>query len=129
MATKGPSYQYGNTKGSNGKGKPTKHIGYAWAKDFGNGLLDSHFTEHGKEFGFKTKEEYANHAVHFANQIDRKNFDSVVDKKGTTYKWDKRTGVMVEVNKKGIIISYRHTGGSLWYYNKKGEKTWVKTTK
>ena len=33
MATKGASYRYGNTRGANHRGEPTKHIGYAWAKD------------------------------------------------------------------------------------------------
>ena len=34
MATKGASYRYGNTKGSNHQGKATEHINYAWAKAF-----------------------------------------------------------------------------------------------
>lgn len=29
MATKGASYRYGNTRGANHRGEPTKHIGYS----------------------------------------------------------------------------------------------------
>lgn len=129
MATKGASNRYGNSNGAGGKGKPTSNINYAWAKDFGKGLVDSHYEKHSKEFGSISKKQYISDAIHFANTVDRKNYASVVDKRGTTYKWDTRNGKMVEVNKNGIIVSYRHTGGNLWYINKKGEKTWIKTIK
>lgn len=43
MATKGASYRYGNTRGANHRGEPTKHIGYAWAKDFNKLTLQDHF--------------------------------------------------------------------------------------
>ena len=78
MATKGASNRYGNTKGSNHQGRPTEHINYAWAKDFNRGGLDRHFNDHGKEFGCKSKEEYAAKALKFANQtirIDQKMTD------------------------------------------------------
>ena len=54
MATKGASYRYGNTRGSKHQGEVTKHINYAWAKDFNRGGIDQHFRDHGKEFGAKT---------------------------------------------------------------------------
>ena len=37
MATKGASYRFGNTKGSNHQGKATEYINYAWAKAFNRG--------------------------------------------------------------------------------------------
>ena len=73
MPTKGPSNRYGNTNGSNHNGRPTENINYPWAKDFNRGGLSKHFRDHGKEFGAKSKEEYASKAVHFANTIDRNN--------------------------------------------------------
>ena len=126
MATKGASNRYGNTKGSNHRGIPTEHINYAWAKDFNRGGLERHFNNHGKEFGCKTKEEYAAKALKFANTIDRDNCKSVIDKNGTTYKFNVKTNVLVEVTKDGYIISYRHYGKNIWYNSKKGVKEWIK---
>lgn len=126
MSTKGASLRYGNTKGSNHKGTPTEHIGFAWAKGFNRGGLTRHFNKHGKEFDCKTKEEYEAKAVSFANTIDRKNAKSVVDKNGTTYKYNPKTNVMVEVTKDGYIVSYRHYGKEFWYLNKRGEKVWIR---
>ena len=129
MATKGASFRYGNTNGSNGKGKPTKHIRYAWAKDFNRGGLEQHFRDHGKEFGVGNPEEYASKAVHFANEVDRKNYKSVVDWKNTTYKYDTRSGVLCIVDKNGFVISYHHTGSYFKYTPKKGGKeaiVWIR---
>lgn len=126
MATKGPSMRYGNTNGAHNRGKENKNINYSRAKDFNRGGLKRHFIKHGKEFGAKTMQEYAAKAVHFANKVDRQNYKSVVDYKGTTYKFDPRNGRMVEVTKDGYVISYRHIGGKFWYYSKKGEITWTK---
>ena len=126
MPTKGASMRYGNTNGARHRGEATENMNYPWAKDFSRGSLEKHFIDHGKEFGAKTKKEYAAKVVHFANEVDRKNYKSVVDYKGTTYKYDPRNGRMVEVTKDGYVISYRHTGDKFWYYSKKGEKTWIK---
>ena len=126
MATKGASNRYGNTKGSNHQGKPTERTNYAWAKDFNRGGLSRHFEEHGVEFGCKTKEEYVAKAINFANIVDRENCKSVVDYKQTTYKYNQKTNVLVEVTKNGYIISYRHYGKGFWYKNKKWEKVWIK---
>jgi pyocin large subunit-like protein len=104
----------------------TDNINYSWAKDFNRGGLKRHFIDHWKEFDAKTTQEYAAKAVHFANEVDRKNYKSVVDYKGTTYKFDPRNGRMIEVTKDGYVISYRHIGGKFWYYSKKGEKSWIK---
>lgn len=126
MATKGASFRYGNTNGANHRGEATSHINYAWAKDFNRGSLEKHFNEHGKEFGARTKFEYASKAVHFANNVDRKNYKSVIDYKGTTYKYDTRNGILVQVSKDGYVISYRHTGGKFWYAKEKGVRKWIK---
>ncbi len=126
MATKGASNRYGNTKGSNHQGRPTEHTNYAWAKDFNRGGLERHFKNHGKEFGCKSKEEYSAKALKFANTIDRENCKSVVDRNGTTYKYNPKTNVLVEVTKDGYIVSYRHYGSTFWYETKKGVKEWIK---
>ncbi len=126
MPTKGASMRYGNTNGSHHRGEATEFINYQWAKDFNRGGVDRHYSDHGKEVGAHSKEEYAAKAVHFANEIDRRNYKSVVDFKGTTYKYDPRNGMMVEVSKDGYVISYRHVGKEFWYYSKKGIKTWIK---
>ena len=126
MATKGASFRYGNTRGANHRGESTKDINYAWAKDFNRGKLEQHFKDHAKEFGCRTKEEYLAKALRFANTIDNINFKSVVDKKGTTYKYNPKTRELVEVTKKGYIVSYRHYGKTDWYIDKKGVKQWLK---
>lgn len=126
MATKGASYRYGNTNGSKHRDDPSGFINYQWAKDFNKTGLIQHFKDHGKEFDSLSKEDYAAKAVHFANEIDRKHYKSVVDYKGTTYKYDPRDGRLVEVTKDGYVISYRHTGDKFWYYSKKGMKKWIK---
>lgn len=126
MATKGPSMRYGNTNGAHHRGGRTQRINYAWAKDFNRGGLERHFNEHGKEFGIINKKDYVAKAIHFANQVDRKNYKSAIGYKGTTYKYDCRNGRLVEVTKDGYVISYRHTGESFWYYSKEGRKKWIK---
>ena len=104
MATKGASYRYGNTRGANHRGEPTKHIGYSWAKDFNKSSLQDHFNRHGGDFNAKSKEEYAAKAVHFANTVDRKNFKSVKDYHGSTYKYDPRNGSYAIITKDGYEI-------------------------
>lgn len=128
MSTKGASYRYGNTNGSNHKGEPSKHIGFEWAKDFNRGSLERHFNSHGKEFNARTAGEYAAMAVHFANTIDRKHYKSVVDRNGSTYKYDPRDGRLAIISKDGYIISYHHTGNGFTYRSKKGKqvKVWIK---
>lgn len=126
MATKGPSMRYGNTNGAHHRGESTERINYAWAKDFNRGGINNHFYRHAKEFGINSKTDYIAKAIHFANEVDRKNYKSVIDYKGTTYKYDRRNGRLVEVTKDGYVISYRHTGDSFWYYPKEGRKKWIK---
>ncbi len=126
MPTKSASYRYGNTRGSKSKGKPTEHIKYAWAKDFNKNGLEKHFKDHGKEFGCSNINDYVAHAVSFANHIDRVKYKSVVDWRETTYKYNPKDNILVEVSKEGYIISYRHYGDKFWYEPKKGKKVWIK---
>lgn len=125
MSSKGPSNRYGNTRGSDGKGRPTSHINYQWAKDFNKNSLDKHFDEHGKQMGFSTINEYGAHAVSFANRIDRKNCVSFIDDKGSTYKYNKKTNEFVIVTKKGIVVTYFKPKDGYAYYKKQKEmKQW-----
>lgn len=128
MPTKGPSLRYGNTNGAHNRGQASANINYAWAKGFSKGDLKQHFSKHGKEFGARSKEEYASKAVHFANAVDRQNCKSVVDFNGTTYKYNCKNGVVVIVTQDGYVISYHHSGGKFTYSPKKGEKKsiWIK---
>lgn len=128
MPTKGASMRYGNTNGAHHRGEATEHINYAWAKDFNRGGLDKHFKDHGKEFNSKSKQEYAAKAVHFANEVDRINYKSVVDKRGSTYKYDSRNGRLAIITKDGYVVSYHHTGNKFTYINKKGQviTKWIK---
>ena len=110
MATKGASNRYGNTRGSGNNGKKTKNVNYAWAKAFNRGGIKRHFENHGREFNCKSKEEYEAKAIRFANMIDNKNCKIAVDYKGTTYKYNYKQNILVEVTKDGYIISFRHYG-------------------
>lgn len=126
MPTKGANMRYGNTNGAHHRGEATVNINYAWAKDFSRGGLNQHFKDHGKEFDAVSEKDYAAKAVHFANEVDRQHYKSVIDYKGTTYKYDPRNGRLAEITKDGYVISYRHTGNRFWYYSKKGVRTWIK---
>ena len=125
MSTKGASNRYGNSNGSKHQGMPTKHINYAWTKGFSKGGLEQHYIDHGKEFGAISKVDYAMKAVHFANTVDRQHHKSVIDYKGTTYKYDPRDGRLAIITKDGYVVSYHHTGKGFWYYPKKGERVWI----
>ena len=128
MPTKGASMRYGNTNGAHHRGEATEHINYAWAKDFNKGGINKHFKDHGREFGAKTKQEYAAKAVHFANNIDRQHYKSVIDRNGSTYKYDPRDGRLAIISKDGYVVSYHHTGEKFTYINKKGKITtkWIR---
>ncbi len=128
MATKGPSMRYGNTRGAHHRGDVSDHIGYQWAKDFNRGGLEQHSKDHGKEFGAVSAADYASKAVHFANAVDKQNYKSVIDKNGTTYKYDPRDGRLAIITKDGYVVSYHHTGNKFTYTDKKGKKItkWIK---
>ncbi|MBE6136313.1 MAG: hypothetical protein E7181_03505 [Erysipelotrichaceae bacterium] len=128
MATKGASLRYGNTNGAHHRGEATQNINYPWAKDFNKKRLDYHFERHGKEFGAKSRKDYAAKAVHFANEIDRQHYKSVVDKYGSTYKYDPRNSRLAIITKDGYVVTYHHTGDKFTYTNKKGKEVtkWIK---
>ncbi|MEG0034554.1 MAG: hypothetical protein RR734_03105 [Bacilli bacterium] len=126
MSTKGASNRYGKTNGSKHQGEKDARIGYAWAKDFSKGGLDNHFKKHGNQFGVKSKEEYASQSVHFANTINRKQYKSLIDYNGTTYKYDIKNAILAIITKDGYVISYHYIRKEFWYYKKKGKKVWIK---
>lgn len=117
MASKGPANRYGRTRGAR-QGKPTQNTNFAWARDFNKSTMPDHFGRHGAQVGAGSKEEYAAKAVTFANNIDRKNCLSFVDKNGSTYKFSKKTEEFVIVNSKGYVITYFKPKEGLKYYKK-----------
>ena len=122
MSTKGPSNRYGNTNGSKGNGIATKHINYQYAKDYNKSKLSTDFEKHSADFGVSNERDYASHAVHFANTIDRKNCDSFVDAKGSTHKYNKITNTYVVVDKKGYVVTYfKPSRGINYYHEQKGK--------
>lgn len=128
MPTKGASFRYGNTNGAHHRGEASPNINYPWAKDFLGTNLKSHFKSHGGEMGIKGEKDYAAKAVHFANEVDRQHYKSVINYKGETYKYDPNSKLLVVVTKQGYIRTFYDTRGSggFYYYPKKGKKVWIK---
>ncbi len=120
MATKGASNRYGNSNGSKGAGLPTGSIKYQWAKDFSRNTLNGHFNNHGKSMGFDSKESYKQHAIKFANTVDRKNCESFFDENWSTYKYNKKTNEFAIITKDGYVVTYYKPTGGYKYY--KGQK-------
>ena len=125
MATKGASNRYGTKQGKNSPNNP-HGVNYEWARDFNKYSLDIHFDRHGKEFGLSSKESYKQHAIRYANTVDKKNCTVYVDIKGTTYKFNNKTGELAIISKKGIVISYYKVSEKFRFINKKGETKWIK---
>ncbi len=124
MATKGASYLYGNTRGSNGKGVPSAHINYQYATAFNKSTLKGHYNDHGSDFGVASARQYEEHAIHFANSVDRKNYESFIDNNGTTYKYSRTSNSLCLIKKNGIIISYyKPKGGRSYYLKEKARKS------
>lgn len=124
MSTKGKSNQYSNTRGS-APHKPTKHINFKYAKRFNKSTLSSHYDSHHKEFQVKSKKAYEQKAIKFANKIDHRNCKSVVDRNGTTLKYNVKTREFVMVRQDGTILTYHHKD-RFDYIDSKGERVWVK---
>lgn len=129
MASKGASNRYGNSRGANHQGRATEHINFQWAKDFNKHSLKRHFVDHGSDFGVTSIESYRQHAINFANTIDRKNCISFVDAKTkATYKYNTVTNTLVIVDKKGYVASYYkpyredHVKGYEYYKKQEKEK-------
>lgn len=123
MGTKGPSYRYGNTRGTDGRGKVSEHINFQYAKDYNKNRLNNDFERHAKDFGISNIKDYAHSAVHFSNVIDRVNNISFIDKKGTTHKYNQKKNIYAAIDKKGYVVTYfKPREGLKYYYRKKGEK-------
>lgn len=118
MGTKGASNRYGNTTGGK-QGKATEHINFSWAKDFNKHSLVEHYNEHGNKNEFGSIESYKQHAIRFANNVDRKNYKSFVDRNtGKTYKYSPKTNELVVVDKHGYIVTYFKPKKGYGYYIK-----------
>lgn len=115
MATKGASNRYGNSRGSS-SGHKTKHTGFAWAKAFNRTTLLDHYQRHGQQVKSDTKDSYSAHSIKFANTVDRKNCVSFIDKRGSTYKYNKRTNEFAIITKKGVIVTYYKPEKGYKYY-------------
>lgn len=118
MATKGPSNRYGNNKGT-----ATSKINFPFAvpRYIGRNHKE-HMEKHFQDFNVKDSNDYIAKAVNFGNDVDRVNYDSFVDKSGTTYKYNKQNNALLIVSKEGNIITYykpRYERGS-----KKGQLNW-----
>lgn len=122
MATKGASNRYGNSRGGR-SGYPTVHTGYQWAKEFNKSTLTDHFNRHGAQMNSPTETSYAAKAVSFANTVDRKNCVSFIDTKGSTYKFNKKTGELAIITSYGMVVTYfKPTDGYKYYLNEKKGK-------
>ena len=115
MSTKGASNRYGNSRGSR-KGHPTKHTGFAWAKDFNKYSAKSHFDSHKTTTDADTQAAYIAKSVRFANTIDRKNNVSYIRKNGQTVKFSKKTNEFVIVDKRGYVTTYYRPDDEYKYY-------------
>lgn len=122
MATKGPSYKYGN---KNGTASIKINYPYVIPEYIGSNPKD-HMKKHFNDFDVDNKDDYIAKAINFGNDVDRVNYDSFVDRNGTTYKYNKKNNALLIVSKEGKIITYfkprikKSKSGKLdWNYFKK----------
>lgn len=120
MSVKGKSNLNKNTNGSSYNSDSEK-ISYDWAKKFNQASLNYHFNKHGSEIGSHNKVSYEQHAISFANRIDRKHNLSFIDKYNRTFKYSQKTHEFAIINKSGTIISYFKTNDN-YFYNQRKEK-------
>ena len=117
MSTKGASNRYGNSNGANHRGAPSEHINYAWAKGFNKNSLKKHFEEHGRSMGFDSMISYEQHAITFANTVDRKNCVSFIDvNTRSTYKYNKVTNEFAIITRDGYVVTYYKPANGIGYY-------------
>jgi pyocin large subunit-like protein len=122
MGTKGPSNHYGNAGGGR-QGHHTKHINYPWAKDFNKHSAKNHYEKHNNKQHFDSQESYKQHAIKFANDIDRKNYKSFVDREtGKTYKYSPKSNEFIIVDKRGYIVTYYKPTSGYDYYKRQYAK-------
>ena len=106
MATKGASNRYPTGKRGKG-GKSISHTNFEWAIAFNKDSLNNHYINHGKPMGFIDDKDYEQHALKFANTIDKKNNVSFIDRRtGATFKFSKKTEEFAIITKDGIIATY-----------------------
>ena len=75
----------------------------------------------------KAKNNMLQRQFTFANTVDRKNFKSVKDYHGSTYKYDPRNGSYAIITKDGYVTTYfKPKKGGFTYYPKKGRPVWIK---
>lgn len=122
MGTKGPSNHFGNAR-SGRQGSASKHIGYAWAKDFNKYSAEEHYGRHNNKKYFDSLESYKQHAIRFANDVDRKNYKSFIDSAtGRTYKYSPKSNEFIIVDKRGYIVTYYKPTGGYDYYKRQVAK-------
>ncbi len=121
MATKGPSNRYGNAKDGS-SGHITTHTGFAWAKSFNKSTLVDHFRRHGEQMGCPTQDSYNAHAVSFANTVDRKNCVSFIDRRGSTYKYNKKSNTLAIITKQGVVVTFFKPKDGYNYYLREKER-------
>ena len=118
MASKGPSNRY-QTGSRSSNGKTISHTNFEWARDFNKKSLNKHFDDHAKSMGFTSKESYKQHAIKFANTIDKKNNVSFIDSKtGATYKYSKTSSEFAIITKDGYVSTYFKPKDGYSYYKK-----------
>ena len=76
--------------------------------------------------GYSGFKKWCKIKIEKSRTINRNNYQSIVDKNGTTYKYNPKTNILVEVTKNGYTISYRYYGKSFWYIDKKEIKKLIK---
>lgn len=112
------SNRYGNTRGSKSRRMNSKYISYQWAKKFNKNSLDRHYADHGRNVNYSNILEYEQHAIRFANTVDRKNCLSFIDRHGSTYKYNIKTNEFAIITKNGIIVTYFKPKEGYNYYIK-----------
>jgi len=85
--------------------------------DFKNGTkLQSHFKDHGADFGFKSANEYLKAARDFISKKSNKTTLSFTSKEGTYFKYDYATNEFGMVNQYGDISTYFKPSTGLDYW-------------
>ncbi|MDR2567686.1 MAG: hypothetical protein LBC44_00050 [Mycoplasmataceae bacterium] len=111
MSTKGPSFLYGNTKGS-----PTRHINFPYGKDFNKNTIKVH--EWHAENMKLTWEQYVVNGVKFSNEISLENLSFIREIDGVTFKYKEKTNELALVDKNGYIVTYYYPTGKKGYYER-----------
>jgi len=86
--------------------------------------------------GFSSKESYKQHAIKFANAVDKtKNITFIDPKTMATYKFNKTTNEFAIITKKGYVVTYYILDGGINRFNRikkekiGGKKRWKNLNK